>query len=60
MTLNIEHIQALETLSRPEKAPKHNDPFDKILIAQAKAEGMRFLTHDDLLGDYEESCIRIV
>lgn len=34
--------------------PKHNDPFDRLLICQSKAEGMRFLTHDSLLSGYRE------
>ena len=33
---------------------------DKLLIAQAKTEGMVFLTHDSLLADYQESCIMVV
>ncbi len=37
-----------------------NDPFDKMLIAQAKTEGMTFLTHDHLLKDYGESCVKTV
>lgn len=60
LQLNTIHVYELETLSRPENAPKHNDPFDKILIAQTKAEGIRFLTHDDLLNDYDEDCVIIV
>ena len=51
------HVFALETLTRPENAPKHNDPFDRMLIAQAKAENMSFLTHDALLPYYDEKCI---
>ena len=51
------HVFALETLSRPEDAPKHNDPFDRMLIAQAKADNMSFLTHDTLLPYYGEKCI---
>lgn len=30
------HVSALETLKRPNDAPKHNDPFDRIMVAQAK------------------------
>lgn len=53
------HIDALETLAqRPEST--HHDPFDRILIAQAKAEGMRFLTHDRMARDYLEPCILLV
>ena len=51
------HIFALETISRAEGAPPHHDPFDRILIAQAKAENMSFITHDALLPYYEEKCI---
>ncbi len=51
------HIFALETIERPENAPKHNDPFDRMLVAQAKAENMSFLTHDSLIPYYDEKCI---
>lgn len=51
------HVFALETLSRPDDAPPHHDPFDKILIAQAKSEHMRFITHDKLIAYYSEDCI---
>ncbi len=30
----------------------HGDPFDRLLIAQAKVEGFTFLTSDKILGDY--------
>ncbi len=52
-----EHVSALETLKRSENAPKHNDPFDRIMVAQAKAEGLMFLTHDALIPYYDESFI---
>lgn len=51
------HIFVLDSLKRPDDAPKHNDPFDRILICQSKAEGMKFLTHDLLISDYNEECI---
>lgn len=51
------HIYALETLTRPKDAPQHKDPFGRILIAQAKAENMSFLTHDTRIPDYNEKCI---
>ena len=34
--------------------------FDKMMIAQAKAENMFFLTHDGLLRYYDEPCILYV
>lgn len=51
------HISALETLQRAADAPRHNDPFDRILISQAKAEGFVFLTHDSLIPYYNEPCV---
>ena len=51
------HVAALETLKRPDDAPHHKDPFDRIMIAQAKAEGLKFVTHDALLPYYNESCL---
>ena len=54
------HVFQLETLKREPEAPIHNDPFDRILIAQAKAENMLFLTADALLPYYNEKCIILV
>lgn len=51
------HVSALETLKRPENAPRHNDPFDRIMVAQAKAENLMFLTHDSLISYYNEPFI---
>lgn len=51
------HAAQLETLARPSGAPPHKDPFDKILLAQAKVEGMKFMTHDGLISYYNESFI---
>ena len=51
------HVFALETITREEEAPPHHDPFDRMLIAQAKAENMSFITHDSLLPYYNEKCI---
>lgn len=54
------HIFQLETLIREPDAPLHNDPFDRILIAQAKADNMLFLTADTLLPYYNEKCIVLI
>ena len=32
----------------------HSDPFDRLLIAQAVTEPLRFLTADDVLGQYSD------
>lgn len=44
----------VETLKHADNA---RDPFDRLLLAQAKAENMFFLTHDELIPFYNESCI---
>jgi len=48
-TLNIRpsHIAALAALPM-----LHKDPFDRILIAQAKAEGLPLVISDSLIGEY--------
>lgn len=55
-----EHAFLLSSLKRDEQAPSHNDPFDRIFIAQAKAENLLFLTHDKTLKYYNESCVKLV
>ena len=51
------HVYALETLTCSVGAPAHHDPFDRMLVAQAKAENLSFLTHDSLIPYYDEKCI---
>ena len=60
LPLHPDHINLLHTLKRNKKAAPHNDPFDRMLISQAKSEKMLFLTHDGLLSDYNEKCVEIV
>ena len=51
------HVVELANLVRDESAPPHNDPFDKIMLSQAKAEGFTFLTHDPFFRGYKEPCV---
>jgi PIN domain nuclease of toxin-antitoxin system len=32
--------------------PHHSDPFDRMLVAQARLEGLTLVTRDDRLADY--------
>lgn len=57
LALSDKHILAVSTLSRPDNIKEHNDPFDRLLLAQAKVENLSFLTHDELIPGYEEKCI---
>lgn len=47
-----ELVYDLETAGK-----EHKDPYDRILLAQAKSEGLKFLTHDRLIPFYNEDCI---
>ncbi len=47
LSLQSRHAFALENLP-----PIHKDPFDRILIAQASAEGMLLLTADETIAQY--------
>ena len=54
------HVLTLGTLQRRESAPMHNDPFDRMILAQAKTEGMVLITHDSMFEAYQESCVMLV
>lgn len=54
------YVYELETLMRSDDAPPHNDPFDRIMLSQAKADGLKFITHDSLIPYYNEECILAV
>ena len=41
----------------PLEVEGHKDPFDRLLLAQAKTGNMSFLTHDRRLSNYPEKCI---
>ncbi|MBQ9058900.1 MAG: type II toxin-antitoxin system VapC family toxin [Atopobiaceae bacterium] len=60
LLLKLNHIFALNNLTRKTDAPTHKDPFDRMLICQASSEGMLFLTHDKRLRHYDDSCIFVV
>lgn len=45
-------ISAQHTLGVVHLPPIHKDPFDRILVAQAEAEGFLLLTADDLVAQY--------
>ncbi len=49
-----EHAAAVETLPA-----HHNDPFDRLLIAQAQVEPMRLLSHDHQIARYGELVISV-
>ena len=60
LEIDDRHVCALETLEREEGSAKHEDPFDRILLAQAKGDGMMLLTHDALFKAYNEPYVFMV
>lgn len=54
LMIQDEHVVAVEDL-----AAHHQDPFDRILVAQALVEPMRLLTHDPLVALYSDTIIKI-
>ena len=54
LAITSAHTLVLETLQ-----PIHKDPFDRILIAQAQAEGITLLTADSIVARYSGAIRRI-
>jgi PIN domain nuclease of toxin-antitoxin system len=50
LPLEIEHIEALNDIDR---FSDHSDPFDRILIAQARREGLNVVTADTQFSRYK-------
>jgi PIN domain nuclease of toxin-antitoxin system len=48
LAVTVEHAVAVASLP-----DHHDDPFDRLLIAQAREEGFTILTADDAFGDYD-------
>lgn len=45
-------ITAEHGLAAGNLPPHHRDPFDRMLVAQAMAEGIRLVTHDRAIAPY--------
>jgi PIN domain nuclease of toxin-antitoxin system len=44
----VEHLPAI-----------HSDPFDRILVAQARSEGMHLATHDKIIPQYGDLVVHV-
>lgn len=54
LAIEAEHVVKVESL------PKHHqDPFDRILVAQALHEPMRLVTRDTMVARYSETIVKI-
>jgi PIN domain nuclease of toxin-antitoxin system len=54
LPIDVEHALAVESLPA-----HHQDPFDRILVAQALVEPMRLMTHDPLVARYGDTIIEV-
>ena len=54
LPVSPEHAAAVETLPA-----HHQDPFDRLLVAQSLAEPLRLLTHDAAVARYSDAIILI-
>ncbi len=54
LAIEPEHAAAIAELP-----PYHQDPFDRMLIAQALTEPMRLITHDAMVARYSDSIIAV-
>lgn len=54
LPVTAEHAIMIETLPL-----LHKDPFDRLLLAQARAEGMLLLTVDASVSQYKESVLAV-
>ncbi len=54
LPIDVEHSVAVEDLPA-----HHQDPFDRLLVAQALIEPMRLMTHDTLVALYSDTIIKV-
>ena len=54
LSITAEHALRIDSLPL-----LHKDPFDRILLAQARAEGMHLLTSDAKVAQYQEAVIKV-
>ena len=50
-------VTAAHAIAVESVAVAHHDPFDKLLLAQAQVEGLRFVTHDEAVAAYDKNVI---
>jgi PIN domain nuclease of toxin-antitoxin system len=54
LTITAEHALRVNTLPA-----LHKDPFDRLLLAQARTEGMILVTVDSAIAQYQESVLAL-
>ncbi len=54
--LPIRHVHSQRVSLLPQH---HNDPFDRMLVAQAQVENLRLMTHDAKLSPYGDAILTV-
>lgn len=54
LPITVNHAVAVRSLPL-----LHNDPFDRMLIAQARSEGLTLVTHDKIFQSYPVACLMV-
>ena len=54
LPIELGHVEEMEKLPR-----LHRDPFDHLLIAQARVEGLILVTHDRAIHHYDVPTLRV-
>ena len=61
MDIKAKHVLEIRGLrTKPGAVLTNHDPFDRMLIAQAKSEKHILLSHDRNFEYYEEDCIQAI
>ena len=57
LPLQSQHLKVENTLRWGGSGEEHKDPYDRLLLAQAKAENLCLMTHDAMICLFDEKCI---
>ena len=57
LPLLSKHFFGESSLKWDGEGEEHKDPYDRLLLAQAKNENFRFMTHDEKIQKFAEKCI---
>ena len=57
LNMKPKHIVTASKLDTSGIDKQHSDPFDRLLLSQAKSENFTFLTHDEKIPLYKEKCV---
>ncbi len=60
VVLEVKRAHAERAAERPYLDPKHRDPFDRMLISQALAEGIPLLSADQRVSAYRDLGLGLV